>query len=154
MAQLDQQVVRWMKKVEKVLVRLVVLGVLTLVILQMALARASDPLNLYMTLAQKIEAPVLTQTEENWEPNLVFSLEGGKGSELKIRVNDQEVGDLANGKLELKVKLGDQLSLDARLLKSQNLKLKVSGVDKGFSYPKLNQTWPLRGSILYLGQVK
>ncbi len=154
MARLDRRLIHWMKRVEKVLIRLVVLGVLTLVILQMALARASDPLNFYMTLAQKIEAPALSPAESAWEPNLVLSLKGGKSPDLKILVNDESAGSLANGSVELKVKPGDKLAIDARKIASNNLQLTVTGVDGSFSYPKLHQVWLLRGSILDLGVVK
>ena len=142
-----------MNKLEKVLVRLVVLGVVALVIVQLALARAKDPLDFYLTFSQKIESAPLEQAETTWQPNLVLTTEGGDGSKLKILVNDREVGDLHAGRLDLKVKKGDRLAAEVRNV-PKGLRLKVSGVGQELTYPRLNQVWPLRGSILDLGEVQ
>jgi len=149
----DRQVLRIMKKLEKVLVRLAVLGALALVVVQLLVVRVTDPVDFYLAFAQKIEYTPLQQTEQTFEPNLVFTLEGGDGSKLKLLVNDQETGSFSEGKLSLKVKAGDRLAVDARKA-AKGLRLKVSGVGQELGYPKLNQVWPLQGSILDLGVVK
>ena len=74
-------------------------------------------------------------------------------SKLKLLVNDQEAGDLSGGKLSLAVKPGDRLAVDARSA-AGGVKLRVSGVSRELTYPKLNQIWPLRGGVVDLGEVK
>ncbi|HWJ03912.1 MAG TPA: hypothetical protein VNU93_09545 [Verrucomicrobiae bacterium] len=152
MLRLDKSVINLMQQVEKVLIRVIVLGLLALVVVQLVTVRAKDPMAFYLTFAQKIESVPLEQEEGTWEPNLILSVESGDASHLRILLNDVEAGDLKEGKLSLKVKKGDRLSADARHV-AKGVRLKVSGVGQDFTYPALNQLWVLQGSVLDLGTV-
>ena len=152
MRRLDRSVFGVMQKVEKVLIRLVVLGVVALVLVQLATVRAKDPLDFYLTFAREIESVPAEQVDVTWSPNLVLALEGGTSSPLKIFVNDEVAGDLKEGKLALKVKKGDKLAADARNI-SGSIRLKVAGLGQELSFPALNQVWLVRGSVLDLGVV-
>ena len=142
-----------MQKVEKVLVRMVVLGVVGLLLIQLVLARAKDPVDFYLAFAQTIETIPLEGTNAQWEPNLELTALGGDASRLKVLVNEREVGTLNNGKLSLKIQAGDRLAVDARLV-APSVRLTVTAIGQDLAYPKLNQVWPLRPALLDLGQVK
>lgn len=153
MLSLDGRVVKLMQKVEKVLVRLAVLGILAVVVTQLFVAPATDPMEFYLAFAQKIESAPLEEGQTTWEPNLVLTAEGGDTSKLKLLVNEQVVGTFGKGKFSLTVQPGDRLAVDARSVR-QNVRLKVSGIGQDLAYPKLNQIWPIRGSVLDMGQVR
>lgn len=150
---MDRQLMRIMKKLEKVMVRFAVLGILALVVVQLVVVRATDPVDFYLTFAQKIESTPLQPTVDTFQPNLVLTVQGGEGAKLKILVNDQEAGNLGQGQLSLRVKDGDRLAVDARNA-PKGSRLKIMGIGQDLSYPKLNQVWPIQGSVLDLGQVK
>ncbi len=150
---MDRQVLKLMQRIEKALVRLVVLGVLTLLVVQLVLARAQDPMDFYLAFAQKIETVPLEQADASFEPNLILTVEGGEPAHLKVLVNGQEAGRFVSGKLSLRVRPGDRLALDARQA-PKGLRLKVSGIGQELAYPRLNQVWPAGSSIIDLGEVK
>ncbi len=149
---MDRQVMKLMQRLEKVLVRLAILGVLLLLVVQLVLVRAQDPVDFYLAFAQKIESVPLEQADTSLEPNLILAVEGGDGAHLKLLINDHEAGSFASPKLSLKVQAGDRLAVDARQA-PKGLRLKVNGVGQELAYPKLNQVWPLGSSIVDLGQV-
>lgn len=152
MAGLDKNILKFMRRLEKILVRLAVFGCMTLIVLQLALVRVKDPVEFYLAFAQKIDSPPLQQIDVNWQPNLVLMVEGADTANLKVLLNDKVAGTFTDGRLELSVSPGDRLALDARQSPGQ-VKLKVAGVSENLSYPRLNQQWRLQGSILDLGTV-
>lgn len=136
-------------RVEKMLIRALILASLVLVIAQMGLAR--NPLDFYLTMAAKVEntpldvaASALTEQPAD-EQGYMLVLKAVPQAAVRVWQNGQLVGDLSQGTFEAQVLKG-QILLDGRTI-SKTVRVQVVQKDKRLQEPHLNQTYVIQGNV-------
>ncbi|HHY26809.1 MAG TPA: hypothetical protein GX523_08710 [Desulfitobacterium dehalogenans] len=135
-------------KFEKAIIRAVVLSAVFLVLAQMALGLAKDPVDYYISVAQNVEAPSLDSTpvSSTVTPNLIqttsqtflITLKAVPAAPVRVIQNGKVLGTLARGELEIPVQ-GGILQLDGTNV-SAIVRIQVIKKDSALMEPRLNQT--------------
>lgn len=137
------------RKLERILIRAVVLSTVLLVIVQMGLGLAKDPVDYYISVAQNVEAPSLDSTpvSSTVTPNLIqeagtqtsqITLKAVPAAPIRVIQNGKLLGTLARGELEIPAITGT-LQLDGTNV-SAIVRVQVIKKDPALIDPRLNQT--------------
>ena len=131
-------------------IRGMVLAAVVLVVMQLQVIR--DPLQYYLAVASKIEAPPLEvpvpayAVSETGVWPLVFT--AVPAAPVRILQNGKLLGTLAQGRLLVKVQAG-QVQLDGTGV-SKPVRVQIVQPDSGLAEPRLNQSVLLRGDTVSL----
>jgi len=139
------------QRAEKQIIRLIALASVVLVLGQLSLAR--DPVQFYLAVAQKVEAPPLDEKPAGVAvPNgadlhsFTLTLKAQPAAPVRVLQSGKQIGTLANGELTFRAQAG-QVELDAQGIR-QPVKITVSQKDKALQAPHLNQTFIVNGNVL------
>ncbi|WP_041484204.1 hypothetical protein [Desulfitobacterium metallireducens] len=130
---------------ERMLIRFMVLASVLLVVAQIGLGLARDPVDFYIAMAQKIEAPpieVLSQVSpENW----VITLKATPAAPVRVLQNGKLLGTLSRGQLEITPQSGT-LQLDGTSV-SQIVRVQITNRDPQLHEPRLNQSFIVEKNV-------
>lgn len=137
------------RKLEQILIRAVVLATVLLVLVQMGLGLAKDPVDYYISVAQNVEAPSLDSTpvsstltpdliQESVPQTLPITLKAVPAAPVRVIQNGKLLGTLARGELEIPAMTGT-LQLDGTNV-SAIVRVQVIKKDPALLDPRLNQT--------------
>jgi hypothetical protein len=131
-----------------------------LVVAQIGLGLARDPVDFYIAMAQKVEAPLIEVqptsgiTTPELEGNKVsaqtwsITLKATPAAPIRVLQNGKLLGTLTRGVLEVPAQAGT-LQLDGTN-SSQIVRVQVTGRDPQLSEPRLNQSLTLEKNVLNL----
>lgn len=139
-----------MQRLERRIIRVLVLASVLLVLVQFALF--TNPLDFYFKMTAKIEEspleiPVLAEPRQSWQ----LTLRATPAAPVRILQNGIVLGTLANGEKQITVEAG-QIQLDGRGL-SQPIQVQVIDQDSGLLEPRANQIIVIQGNVQTL-QIK
>ena len=141
-------VLEWMWNIvqwgESKLIRVMVLASVILVLMQLSAIR--DPLEFYMSVAARVEAPplelpALAETRKTWQ----LTLKATPAAPIRVLQNGNVIATLNNGEQQITVEAG-QIQLDGRGL-SQIIQVQVVKKDTQLIEPRKNQIIVLQGNI-------
>jgi hypothetical protein len=129
---------------ESKIIRVMVLATVILVLMQLSVLR--DPLEFYMAVAAKVEAPplelpVLAESHKTWQ----LTLKATPAAPIRVLQNGKVMATLANGEQQLTVESG-QIQLDGRGL-PQIIQVQVVKKDTQLVEPRKNQIVVIQGNI-------
>lgn len=129
---------------ESKLIRVMVLASVILVLMQLSAIR--DPLEFYMAVAARVEAPplelpALAEASKTWQ----LTLKAIPAAPIRVLQNGKVIATLTNGEQQITVETG-QIQLDARGL-SQIIQVQVLKKDTQLVEPRKNQIIVLQGNI-------
>lgn len=134
---------------ERRIIRVMVLASLLLLLMQLSAAR--DPLDFYMTVASKVEAPPLElpalakpeleEAVKTWK----LTLKATPAAPIRVVQNGTVIANLAKGEQLISVKSG-QFQLDGIGI-AQTVKVQVINKDAQLLEPQLNYTFILQGNV-------
>lgn len=143
-----ESVLEWMwntvQRGESKIIRVMVLASIILVLMQLSVLR--DPLEFYMAVAAKVEAPplelpALAESHKTWQ----LTLKAIPAAPIRVLQNGKVIGTLANGEQQMTVESG-QIQLDGRGL-SQIIQVQVVNKDTQLVEPRKNQIVVIQGNI-------
>lgn len=132
------------------LIRLMVLATVLLVVAQIGLGLARDPVDFYIAMAQKVEAPpidiqptsgVLTPElngNQATTPTWKITLKATPAAPVRVLQKGKLLGTLTRGELGITVQSGT-LQLDGTAC-NQIVRVQVTGRDAQLHEPRLNQS--------------
>jgi hypothetical protein len=156
---------RLVEKIEKALMRIVIIGFVLIVIVQGVMT--NDPIRLYLSWGERMEGqilefPVASQNEpvENEpitvnSPQAVLTLSVDQFSSLpraKILVNDEERSVFDSREIEVPVMAGDIIEIDCTQYDFP-IKFAVKGTSENLSYPEQGKVYTANKSIVMIGKV-
>lgn len=129
---------------ERKLIRVMVLVSVILVVMQLSVIK--DPLQFYMEVAAKVEAPpleipALAESHKTWQ----LTLKATPAAAIRVLQNGKVIATLSNGEQQISVEPG-QIQLDGRGL-PQIIQVQVIRKDSQLVEPRINQTVVLQGNI-------
>lgn len=129
---------------ESKIIRVMVLASIILVLMQLSVIR--DPLEFYMAVAAKVEAPplelpALAQLPKTWQ----LTLKATPAASIRVLQNGKVMTTLAYGEQQITVESG-QIQLDGRGL-SQIIQVQVVKKDTQLVEPRQNQIVVIQGNI-------
>ena len=134
---------------ERRMIRVMVLASVLLVLMQLSAVR--DPLQFYMAVASKVEAPPLELPPLN-KPELVeavrtwqVTLKATPAAPIRVLQNGKIIATLAKGEQQIIVQSG-QIQLDGTGV-SQTIRVQVIKKDSPLLEPRQNQIVVLQGNI-------
>jgi len=143
-----ESVLEWMwntvQRGESKIIRVMVLASVILVLMQLSVLR--DPLEFYMAVAAKVEAPplelpALAESHKTWQ----LTLKATPAAPIRVLQNGKVMAILANGEQQMTVESG-QIQLDGRGL-PQIIQVQVVKKDTPLVEPRQNQIVVLQGNI-------
>lgn len=143
-----ESVLEWMwnkvQRGESKIIRVMVLASVILVLMQLSVLR--DPLEFYMAVAAKVEAPplelpALAESHKTWQ----LTLKATPAAPIRVLQNGKVMATLANGEQQMTVESG-QIQLDGRGL-SQIIQVQVVKQDTQLVEPRKNQIVVIQGNI-------
>lgn len=133
---------------ERRIIRVMVLASILLVLMQLSAVR--DPLQFYMAVTSKVEAPpidlpssvnsTLDETVKTWS----VTLKATPAAPIRVIQNGKVIASLAKGEQQLAVQAG-QIQLDATGV-TQTIQVQVMSKDAKLIEPRLNQVIMLKGN--------
>lgn len=152
-------------KIEKYLIRFIVLGMVVLVLVQGMMTR--DSLRFYLSWSERMEGQALEYpvSKENVEPDksqgmdinspyALLSLSLKKYSSLPravILINGEKVDDFENQEVDLKLMAGDIVEIDATFYDFP-VEIKVNKVSDNLAFPEKDQIFTANDSIVMIGK--
>jgi hypothetical protein len=142
---------------ERGVIRVMVLAAVLLVLAQMGLGLAKDPVDFYIAMAQKVEAPSMdiapvsgVTTTEMPQENLTgktwkLTLKASPAAPVRVLQNGRLLGTLTRGELEIPVQTGN-LQLDGTN-SSQIVRVQVIKKDTQLHDPRLNQSYMIEHNV-------
>lgn len=134
---------------ERRIIRVIVLASVLLVLMQLSAVR--DPLQFYMAVASKVEAPplelpplanpVLAESAKTWQVTLIAI----PSAPIRVLQNGKVIATLAKGEQQITVQSG-QIQLDGVGV-SQTIRVQVIKKDAQLLEPRQNQIVVLQGNI-------
>ena len=129
---------------ERRIIRVMILASVILVLMQLSAIR--DPLEFYMAVAAKVEAPplelpVLAEVQTTWQ----LTLKATPAAPVRVLQNGKVMTTLTNGEQQITVEAG-QIQLDGRGL-PQIVQVQVIKKDSRLVEPRMNQIVVLQGNI-------
>ncbi len=156
---------KFLEKIEKYLIRFIVLGVLLMVLVQGMMTR--DSLRFYLSWSERMEGQVLeypvskdnTAAEESLDtginsPYASLSLSLEKYSSLPeamILVNGEKVDAFENREVNLRLMAGDVVEIDATFYDFP-VEVKVGKVSDNLAFPEKEQVFIANDGIVMLGK--
>lgn len=151
-----KSVSQWMwetvQRGERRIIRIMVLASVLLVLMQLSAVR--DPLQFYMAVTSKVEAPplelpmaansTLGETVKTWS----VTLKATPAAPIRVLQNGKVIASLAKGEQQIAVQAG-QIQLDATGV-AQTIQVQVINKDAQLFEPRLNQVVILKGNIQVL----
>ncbi len=143
-----ESVLEWMwntvQRGERRIIRVMVLASVILVLMQLSVLR--DPLEFYMAVAAKVEAPplelpALAKTQATWQ----LTLKATPVAPIRVLQNGKVIATLVNGEQQMTVEPG-QIQLDGRGL-YQIIQVQVVKKDTQLVEPRMNQIVVIQGNI-------
>ncbi len=143
-----ESVLEWMwnsvQRGESKIIRVMVLASVILVLMQLSVLR--DPLEFYMAVTSKVEAPplelpALAQSHKTWQ----LTLKATPVAPIRVLQNGKVIAILANGEQQITVESG-QIQLDGRGL-PQIIQLQVVKKDAQLVEPRKNQIVVIKGNV-------
>ena len=148
-----ESLLEWMwntvQRGERRITRVMVLASVLLVIMQLSAVR--DPLQFYMAVASKVEAPPLdlptlanpkrSEVVQTWQ----VTFKAIPAAPVRLFQNGKMIATLAKGEQQMQVQAG-QIQLDGTGI-SQTIKVQVTQRDPNLLEPHLNQIILLQGNI-------
>lgn len=143
-----ESLLEWMwntvQRGEGKIIRVMVLASVILVLMQLSVLR--DPLEFYMAVAAKVEAPplelpALAQSHKTWQ----LTLKATPAAPIRVLQNGKVMATLANGEQQMTVESG-QIQLDGRGL-PQIIQVQVVKKDTQLVEPRKNQIVVIQGNI-------
>ncbi|ODA40404.1 hypothetical protein [Desulfosporosinus sp. BG] len=143
-----ESVLEWMwntvQRGERRIIRVMVLASVLLIVMQLSAVR--DPLQFYMAVASKVEAPPLelpslAKLVKTWQ----VTLKATPPAPILVIQNGQVIASLAKGEQQIMVQSG-QIQLDG-IGVSQTVRVQVLKKDSQLLEPRQNQTVVLQGDI-------
>ena len=143
-----ESLLEWMwntvQRGERKIIRVMVLASVILVLMQLSVLR--DPLEFYMAVAAKVEAPplelpALAESHKTWQ----LTLKATPAAPIRVLQNGKVMAILANGEQQMTVESG-QIQLDGRGL-PQIIQVQVVKKDTPLVEPRQNQIVVLQGNI-------
>lgn len=138
------------QRIERGIIRALILTAVLLILVQMGLGLAKDPVDFYISVAQKIEAPSLdiapvsstvspemnrdNSSNTTWK----VTLKASPAAPIRVVQNGRVLGTLTRGELEIPVQAGT-LQLDGTNV-SQIVRVQVTKKDSQLHDPRLNQS--------------
>ena len=146
-------ILEWMwntvQKGERRIIRVMILASIILILMQLSAAR--DPLQFYISVASKVEAPPLELTSQlntefaesvqTWQ----MTLKATPAAPIRVLQNGKLIATLAKGEQQIKVQSG-QIQLDGVGV-AQNIRVQVLQKDAQLLEPRQNQVFVLQGNI-------
>lgn len=135
---------------ERQLIRLIALASVLLVLAQIGLGLARDPVDLYLAMARKVEAPPLeigstlgmispeVKETKGTLPTWKITLQATPAAPVRVLQNGKLLGTLARGELGISAQAGT-LQLDG-ISCPQRIRIQVTGREDGLKEPRLNQS--------------
>ena len=129
---------------ERRIIRVMVLASVILLLMQLSAIR--DPLEFYMAVAAKVEAPplelpALAEAHKTWQLTLIAT----PAAPIRVLQNGKVIATLANGEQQMTVETG-QIQLDGRGL-PQNIQVQVIKKDTLLVEPRKNQIVVIQGNV-------
>lgn len=134
---------------ERRIIRVMVIASVILVLMQLSAAR--DPLQFYISVASKVEAPPLdlpslaaserTEMVQAWQ----MTLRATPAAPIRVLQNGKVIATLAKGEQQIKVQSG-QIQLDGVGI-AQTIRVQVLEKDAQLLEPRQNQVFVLQGNI-------
>jgi len=148
-----ESLLEWMwntvQRGERRIVRVMVLASVLLVLMQLSAIR--DPLQFYMTVASKVEAPPLdlpvlanpahAESVRTWQ----VTLKATPAAPVRVLQNGKVIATLAKGEQQIPAQAG-QIQLDGTGV-AQTVRVQVIQRDTNLLEPRLNQILLLKGNI-------
>ena len=143
-----KSLLEWMwntvQRAEGKIIRVMVLASVILVLMQ--LGSLKDPLEFYMSVAAKVEAPplelpALAQSNQTWQ----LTLKATPAAPIRVLQNGKVLGTLNNGEQTMTVETG-QIQLDGRGL-SQIIQVQVINKDTQLVEPRNHQILVIQGNV-------
>ncbi len=157
---------KFINTVEKYLVRIVVLSLLLVVVVQGLMT--SDPVRFYLSWAERMEGqtiqyPVSAETDNDKataasqvkSPEALITIAADKYSSLpqaKVMVNGQGKFSFAENPLDMKVRAGDVIEIDASFYNFP-VDFKVSATSENLAYPLPGHTVRANQTVVMLGKI-
>lgn len=146
-------ILEWMwntvQKGERRIIRVMILASIILILMQLSAAR--DPLQFYISVASKVEAPPLELTSQlntefaesvqTWQ----MTLKATPAAPIRVLQNGKLIATLAKGEQQIKVQSG-QIQLDGVGV-AQTIRVQVLQKDAQLLEPRQNQVFVLQGNI-------
>jgi hypothetical protein len=158
-----------LNRIEKYLIRGVVLGLVTLVVIQAMLTQ--NPMRFYLSWGERLEGQQmeypasLIGEEEALQPQpapeeavspwgkMTISLEDYSSlARVKVLVNDKEVATFQERQVKLEVMAGDVVEIDTSFYDFP-IEFKISSVSSNLAAPSLNQCYNSNQGIVMIGKV-
>lgn len=143
-----ESLLEWMWNVvqrgERRIIRIMVLASVILVLMQLSVLR--DPLEFYMAVTAKVEAPplelpALAEMQRTWQ----LTLRAIPAAPIRVLQNGKVITTLTNGEQQMIVESG-QIQLDGRGL-PQIIQVQVVDKDTQLIEPRQNQIVVIQGNI-------
>ena len=143
-----ESVLEWMwntvQRGESKIIRVMVLASVILVLMQLSVLR--DPLEFYMAVAAKVEAPplelpALAESHKTWQ----LTLKATPAAPIRVLQNGKVITTLVKGEQQIMVESG-QIQLDGRGL-PQIIQVQVVKKDTQLVEPRQNQIVVIQGNI-------
>ena len=143
-----ESILEWMwntvQRGERRIIRVMVLATVILVLMQLSVLR--DPLEFYMAVAAKVEAPplelpALAEMHKTWQ----LTLKATPAAPIRVLQNGKVIATLTNGEQQMTVESG-QIQLDGRGL-PQIIQVQVVTKDIQLIEPRKNQIIVMQGNI-------
>jgi hypothetical protein len=140
----------YLKRLEQGLIRIMILATVLLVLVQMGLGLAKDPVDFYISVAQKVEAPALDiapvsktvtpeiRSENSTDKTWLLTLKAIPAAPVRVIQNGRVLGTLTRGELEVLVRAGT-LQLDGTNC-AQIVRVQVIKKASELHDPRLNQS--------------
>lgn len=133
---------------ERQIIRVMVLASVLLLLMQLSAVR--DPLDFYMSVAAKVEAPpielpALAKSEIEQANTWKITLKATPNAPVRVVQNGTVIANLANGEQQIVVQAG-QIQLDGIGI-DQTIKIQVTKKDAQLVEPRQNQIMIVQGNI-------
>lgn len=155
---------KFIDRVEKGLIRFIVLALVILVIAQGAMS--SDTMRFYLSWGERMEGQVINLPTEKKEseqqsagkvesPYAIISLSVQKYSALpkaEILVNGEKAGTFASREVEIRLMAGDVVEIDSTAYNFP-VEYKVESHSENLAYPRKGQTFTANQTIVMIGEI-
>lgn len=156
---------KFIDRVEKGLIRFVVLSLLLMVLVQGLMT--ADPIRFYLSWGERMEGqnmqiPANTNQEDSTSaaqpiksPQARLSIGADKYSSLpraKILINGQEKYNLTDKKVTVEINAGDTIEIDSTAYNFP-IDYKVMAVSSNLAFPNQGQTYTANQTIVMVGKI-
>lgn len=151
---------RVVRVIEKILLRIVVLGLILLIAVQLILTNPNledsivaklPKLKEILNFGQNVPAKTVFRTKEEY---LILALQNSyRAPETKVLVNAKVVGDFSQGLIKIRVQDGDKLAINGRENK-KGLWVKVEATSVPLPSFKVGQQYWIKNEWKVIGEVK